>query len=401
MKLLPSGKWRRRAAIAAVVTPAMILGLWIAIHRVRWLGPLLADGARAVLGTSAVAKLEDFAYGVQDRVNLAARKGEQPVAYWDVPASAAPPRAAASAAAAPAGSAEVTFRPADVGPIFPKFAAPGDGVWVPVVDARRPNDSPLLYKTLLHPDPKRPWTAIAIVAIAVAHVDLHLVAGRNEPKGSTPEAEGYKRTALVSEAHHESLLAAWNGGFKAEHGRWGMRVDGVTLLPPRAEGCAIALYRDGSLAIRPWKQIEDTQERMTWFRQTPACFVDEGKMHPGLTAPENTAWGAAVGGNTVIRRSAMGLSEDRKTLFVAIGDAAAAPIIASSMRYVGARWVAQLDVNWSFPKFLLYEPRSSGSKELVAKPLAKGFEYTEDEYVRERALRDFFYVTRKSPTASR
>ena len=30
-----------------------------------------------------------------------------------------------------------------------------------------------------------------------------------------------------------------------------------------------------------------------------------------------------------------------------------------------------------------------------AVPLAKGFEFSEDEYIRKRAIRDFFYLLRK------
>jgi len=56
--------------------------------------------------------------------------------------------------------------------------------------------------------------------------------------------------------------------------------------------------------------------------------------------------------------------------------------------------VAQLDVNWSYPKFVLFEPKEPGGpRKAVA--LASGFEFSEDEYIRKRARRDFFYLVRK------
>jgi hypothetical protein len=61
------------------------------------------------------------------------------------------------------------------------------------------------------------------------------------------------------------------------------------------------------------------------------------------------------------------------------------------MTHAGAHSVAELDVNWSFPKLLLYLPRA-GTGEPVATPLSKGFEFTEDDYVRESSPRDFFYL---------
>src|SRR5688572_6995910 len=44
-------KWLRRIAVGtAVGLPLSVLGLWIAIHRIEWLGPWLADAGRAVVG---------------------------------------------------------------------------------------------------------------------------------------------------------------------------------------------------------------------------------------------------------------------------------------------------------------------------------------------------------------
>src|SRR5688500_8418031 len=144
--------WRRAILIALI--PALLLGLWKAIHRVRWLGPLLADTGRVVLGNRAVAQLEDIAYGVQDRYHIAARAGERPQAYWDVPASTTRPVEAIPAAVAEGGRAARVFRPADVPPMHASWSAPGDGVWVAVEDPRHA-DPPRLYKTLLHPDKNR------------------------------------------------------------------------------------------------------------------------------------------------------------------------------------------------------------------------------------------------------
>jgi hypothetical protein len=53
-------------------------------------------------------------------------------------------------------------------------------------------------------------------------------------------------------------------------------------------------------------------------------------------------------------------------------------------------------VNWSYPKFVLFEPKEAGGpRKAVA--LASGFEFSEDEYIRKRARRDFFYLMRKKP----
>jgi hypothetical protein len=123
-------------------------------------------------------------------------------------------------------------------------------------------------------------------------------------------------------------------------------------------------------------------------------MVEDDKLHPGLADPDTRMWGATLDGETVIRRSAVGLSRDRQTLFVGISNHTTARAIADGMRHAGATTVGQLDVNWSYPKFLLYEPKEPGGpRKAVA--LAPGFEFDEDEYIRKRSLRDFFYLVRR------
>ena len=55
--------------------------------------------------------------------------------------------------------------------------------------------------------------------------------------------------------------------------------------------------------------------------------------------------------------------------------------------------IAELDVNWSYPKFLVYQPASDGT--LEASSLFPGFVFTKDEYVRRKSPKDFFYLERR------
>jgi hypothetical protein len=54
---------------------------------------------------------------------------------------------------------------------------------------------------------------------------------------------------------------------------------------------------------------------------------------------------------------------------------------------------AQLDVNGSYPKFLVFRANEAGTVEgLGAFP---GFVFEKDEYLRRASPRDFFYVLRR------
>ena len=64
------------------------------------------------------------------------------------------------------------------------------------------------------------------------------------------------------------------------------------------------------------------------------------------------------------------------------------------MHHAGAFDVAELDVNWSFPKILVYKKNAAG--ELEASSLFPNFVFDKDEYVRKRAPKDFFYLTRRT-----
>src|SRR4051812_50082809 len=68
--------------------------VWYAVHHFDWAGPLLANSLRSVFGDDNVARLEDFVYGAEDRVNRLLKKNEPPKTYWRGPAGNNAPRAA-------------------------------------------------------------------------------------------------------------------------------------------------------------------------------------------------------------------------------------------------------------------------------------------------------------------
>ena len=372
-----------------------IVAVWMLVNHTSWAGPLFANGLRRVIGAERVTKLEEFSYGLQDRWNQFRHSNEAPKARW-----AAPPSEVAEAAADAGTETEANataahaFHPASVGPFSKKWFAPGDGEWVKVPDPRHPELPALLYKTLIHPDINRSWADLFVAAVSLDEALLHAVAGTGEPK-SDPGAPAFKRTGRVPEDDIPNLLAAFNGGFMAEHGHYGMRVDGVTLLKARPKSCTVVGFSNGSVEIATWDNVSGADDRIQWFRQTPACMYENNKMHVGLQHPETRLWGATLDGDTVIRRSAIGLDESRRILYVGISNSTTARALAEGMHHAGAVDIAQLDVNWSYPKFLLYSQNDKG--ELVAQAPVDGFEYNPGEYVSKSAYRDFFYITRKSP----
>lgn len=380
----------RRLGEASLIAFVALGLLWIAIHRIPGVGPALADGLRALVGPAPVAWLEDVAYGVQDRINRWRYADEEPTKFWE-----APPTTKEGVSAGPAAGG---FFPEPFVAPYPEVATPADGIWVPIVDSRDPEAPSAMFKALVHPDPRRTFAALAVVAIDASSFELHLMPGTAEPISYKVKKE--ERPGIVPAEHVDTLFAAFNGGFKATHGNYGMFYKNMEFLPPLDHACTFARYRDGGFRIATFSKMKDQVGAMTYYRQTPPCLVEDGEVHSLLHYHENAKnWGATVSGETVIRRSAIGLDRDRKTLFYGLGEAMTAQAIARGMKAAGAHWVAELDVNHSYPRFLFYERPSNEATPQAVSAIIPGIDFDKDEYVSRPSQRDFFYLT-KSPRAA-
>ena len=378
----------RALAILAAAGVVVLAILWVAIHRYPAFGTFMVDNVRKLVGPKPIAWLEDRAYGFQDWVNRKRYATAPPATYWAPPPP--PVGAASEGPAAPPPPHDDVFPPPKVVPPFPNVATPADGVWIAMPAPQDPSAPTGLYKTLVHPDGKRSFAVVAIVAIDLRSVSIASVPGFGEPQSSVLPRD--KRPGLVPRDDLPELLACFNGGFQAVHGQWGMMVDGVTLLPPRPIGCTIAKYKDASLRVAVWKRIADTESEMAFFRQTPPCLVEEGSINPATQAEKNTGWGATVDGDTIIRRSAFGVDKTGKIAFYGMGDALSAGTLAKAMHAAGAFEAAQLDVNWQYPRFFTYD---GGKEPKIVAPLAPVANFKPDEYTGRPEYRDFFYLTRK------
>ncbi|HEY4158834.1 MAG TPA: hypothetical protein VGM29_12085 [Polyangiaceae bacterium] len=394
VKHAPARRLRRALAWSSGSVALLLCLTWYSVHRFDWAGPLLANSLRAVIGSANVARLEDVTYAVEDRVNRLLKKNEPPKAYWKVPEVAAPVSAPVDAGPSPLEQ-NPTFPPKNPGPALAEWSAPGDGDWLRVVDARHLDEPPRMYKTLLHPDKNRSWAEVFVIAIDLARVTVLPVAGTQEPQPDSDEAKAYARDGRIPTDRQAELLAAFNGGFMTEHGGYGMKLDNLVIAKPKPHACSIAYMKDESLHIAPWSELSAQADDMLWFRQTPECMWEKGKLHAGLEAGAGLKkWGSTVDGETVIRRSGIGLNPERTVLYVAITNHTTARVLADGLHHAGASDVAQLDVNWSYPKFVTFEPIGH-TNVLHPVPQAPGFEYSDDEYLRKKEKRDFFYIVRK------
>lgn len=312
----------------------------------------------------------------------------------------APPNTATSAAPQPAQAPQPKrrspFPPPAITPPVERTRKPGDGVWR-TLDARgaaRP--SPALASTIVHPHRIKPFVVVEIVAIDPSRLELELVSGTEEPEAKHVPPE--RKTGLVPQARLEALVAAFNGGFKRRHGENGMSIGADVFVPFLAEGCVVAKTELG-YELGPWRELEPKASSFRWARQTPPCLVHEGKRHPDVAGEYGQKkWGAAEDGNKEIRRSALGISPDGETLYFAIGDWVNAEALADAMLAAGVRTALELDINYSYTRFVLYEGEV-GREPVASSPLLKELKFGRTEYWKTPAARDFFYLAWRDEAA--
>ncbi len=370
-------------------------GLAWSINNVPWVGPLAADTARDVLGPEQVASMEEAYYAVLDRVDVWRYRGAPPAELFE-----APPPVALVEVAAPVPVVPRAFPPPDVVPPVPGIAAAQDGRWT--AWAAGPADvDPVLLRTQIHPDAERTQSVVAVIAIDLTRVVLHAVPGTREP--ANPEIAGSRRRGTIPAADHSALVAAFNGGWQAVHGRYGMRVGELSILPFRDYACTIAMGADGRVRITNGTRLTAEEPDTRWFRQAPPCLVANGVVDKQLDNPSSRRWGTALGGATVIRRSAVGIDETGEILYYAAGDSLSAGTLTLALIAAGATSAAMLDINWSFPKFVVYGPPASSPD--APPPLAVGSLFQKplpapNLYSEAASSRDFFYLTLAPPVLS-
>ncbi len=271
-------------------------------------------------------------------------------------------------------------------PLVPLGKLAGEGQWEPYLHSAD-GQTTVAYRTFLQPDPERPYSIAAIVAFDLQATRLHFVLGTVEPKSSAPQPS---RTGAIprSDLQPGVLLAAFNGGFKARHGHYGAKANGLTALPAIQGLATVAIYTSGQVRIGEWgKDIRESPDLVAW-RQNGEPLIHQGKINPD-TGKTTLVWGLTLKGQAITWRSGLGISADGRTLYYVAGPRLDVTTLTRAMAQAGAAEALQLDVNNFWVHFAAVHSTGSG---LVAVPLLKGMDSEVDRYLKSYS-RDFFYVT--------
>jgi len=218
---------------------------------------------------------------------------------------------------------ELGWPPAALEPVITDPPIEGEGRWIPVVDDpfvnQYPNAPPAFYQTFLRTDPERPFTRVYVTIWDPRQVQLRVQSGVREPESAT----GRRGTGMVPRDDRlRFLVGAFNGGFQALHGEFGMMAEGRVYLPPKPWAATVAVFEDGRVGMGSWpapdwrgryydERLANRQipEDMVEFRQNLTSVVEDGQYNPW----ERWYWGAAPRNaeeQTLTTRSGLCLTED-------------------------------------------------------------------------------------------
>jgi hypothetical protein len=347
----------------------------------------MADVLRGVFGPQPVAMLESVSSRLHDTLNRNLYKGSSPQIQWSTSTQLKQMPATRTSS----GHAKLAVQNPGTGQSSVVVAAPQIGwqAYGPLV-----NGSSTMARAMISPDAHRPYAGVALVRMDLSRLQLHMMPGYLEPSHAAQVVRAIPHLGAVPGNDQQTLIAAFNGGFKTVNGHYGMMVDGVTLLPARTSMGTVAIYRDGHVEIGAWGKDIVPSSDIIALRQNCPPLIEAGKLNPDLAVNNRNEWGYT--GNTDITwRTGLGITQDGRYLIYAVGNGTSAATLANALKEAGAYAAIQLDINQYYAHFETYpHPVSSSPNKLVAEGLLNKMINESNIYLIPNA-RDFFYLTAK------
>jgi hypothetical protein len=364
------------------------------------------DTVRAVpwIGPAPIAWLEEKTFAIRDTVKQAAFKA---TAGGD--ALAREPEQAAPATVLDASQAAADLGHWPPSAIHSMWKTPevGEGEWtVPTqpwikhLPAPATGEAPpsMFYRTFVRPDEDRPYSKVLLVAMDMRQLDLEMEAGNEDPKPLTgpPGAGRIPRDPAV----YTKIAAAFNGGFKTEHGSYGMMLKKRVLLPPQPGIATVIITKDGRYGLGSWGSnkdvggIQDVESSdIVSFRQNLDPLVDNDKVNPSGRAQ----WGFTLPGTTMqTERSGLCVTNAGHLLY-AWGDDVSATTLGKAMKMASCVYGMHLDMNPHHTGFIFTNITELKGRNYKSELLDKQMEIDTARYI-EYAPKDFFYMTLHDPT---
>lgn len=375
------------------------------------------DTVRAIswIGPAPIAWLEEKSFAIRDELRQTAFKLSSNAEEGATKEIEAPPSVLDPSAA---GADAVAWPPQTLPSIWPK-PEPGEGEWAPPktpwLKKFEPSPScasanadgakssacevpPPFYVTFVRPDKERAYAKVFLVAMDMRQLDLGMEAGSEDPKPlvGPPGTGRIPRDPSV----YRRITAAFNGGFKTEHGNYGMMLNKRVLLPPVAGAATVILTKDSRVGMGSWGTDKGVSgitgvpsDDVVSFRQNLDPLIDGETVNPlgrGL-------WGFTLPG-TSMQTERSGICVTRAgNLMYAWGDDVSATTLGNAMKLGGCIYGMHLDMNPHHTGFMFTNITELKGRNYKSELLTTEMEIDTSRYI-EYAPKDFFYVMLHDPT---
>jgi hypothetical protein len=213
-------------------------------------------------------------------------------------------------------------------------------------------------------------------------VRLRLITGTQQPDASQPNS------GVVPPEDRDSLIAAFNAGFKMSESRGGWFSSGRQAIPLRTGAASLVLRDDGTADVGLWGRDVTMSPSVIAVRQNLQLLIDGGVQTALVATPAfESVWGNTVRHRTAAWRSGVGVTKEGLLVYGA-GKALTVRQLANGLLAAGAVRAMELDINSQFVDAYLYHQSPAGP---VGTKLATAMRYGPEHYLTSQA-RDFVEV---------
>jgi hypothetical protein len=365
---------------------------WIGDEKMQWVKAIAFTALDKVRAPFAGPTTAD---DVRDELGLPSDPSPGPLAFAD-PDVGWPPRA---------------IKPVISTPL------PGEGQWIALehdafITPPTSGTPPAIVTSFIRPSPHRQDARVYVTLWDARQIALHMEAGTVEPISATGEHGPGMIPRNPGVLSH--VVAAFNGGFQAQHGEYGMQANGIEYLPPKPYAATVAELRDGSIGFGAWPAAGDAPGDFVALRQNLTALVQGGKYNP---------WGRVWWGGTPpgwpdqihSARSALCLTTEGFVGYF-YSTSISAEDLALGMLATRCSFGIHLDMNPGHAGFEFYDVAREGQLAPLGRPLQSdweaegkvsgqpGYVFRSRRMIRgmghmlfpryiQREARDFFYLT--------
>jgi hypothetical protein len=365
---------------------------WFGDDRMQWVKAVAftaLDKVRATFSRDATAD------DIRDEIGLPATLSAAPVTYTDP---------------------EVGWPPLPMVPVASP-PLPGEGQWIPLdrdpfITPTASRSAPAFVTSFIRPDRQRADLRVFVTLWDPRQIALHMEAGTIEPISATGE-HGIGMIPRVPEVMGH-VVAAFNGGFQAQHGEYGMQSNGIEYLPPKPYAATVVEFRDGTNGFGAWPASATVPDDVIGMRQNLTALVQDGKFNPW----GRTWWGGAPPGwpdQIHTARSAICLTREGFAGYF-YSTSISAEDLGHAMLAARCSFGIHLDMNVGHAGFEFYDVGLDGELDPLRRPLQgdweaqgkvpdmPGYVFRARRMIRgmghmlfpryiQREARDFFYLT--------